>query len=118
MISKGLKLLFETEFGCHDVDFVTSGTGVLRLLKRRRHTHLVIDIVLADGSALEILPVIKNLYSGVKIMVYSGQPPSVYQRVLEKLGICHCPSKRSDELETIRCFGHFLRDSEIGRAHV
>ena len=112
MISKGLRKLFEIDFGYRDVESVTSCSAVLKLLKKRRHTHLVIDIGLSDGSALEILATIRNLYPHTKIMVYSAKPSGVYERVLQQFGISGYLSKQTDELETIRRFRLFLGDLE------
>jgi DNA-binding NarL/FixJ family response regulator len=112
MISKGLRKLFEIDFGYRDVESVTSCNGVLKLLKKRRHTHLVIDIGLIDGSALEIFGTIRNLYPDTRIMVYSAKPSVVYERALEQFGIFNYLSKETDELETIRRFRQFLAGRE------
>ena len=112
MISKGLRKLLELDFGYRDVESVTSCNAVLRFLKKRPFTHLVMDIGLSDGSALEVLPVIKQLYPDTKVMVYSAKPPSVYERGLQRFGVFHYLSKEADEQETIRRFRLFLRDPE------
>ena len=89
MICTALKSIFETHFGYRDVASVRNCSGVLKMLKKGGYTHLVIDIGLTDGSALEILPVIRSLYPYLKIMVYSASPCSFYTRVLQKLDIYH-----------------------------
>ena len=117
MISKGLQKFLEINFGYRDVESVASCSAVLKRLKHRRHSHLVIDIGLSDGSVLEILPVIRSLYPQTKALVYSAKPYCVYERALQKLGISYL-SKQADEPETISCFRHFLDDIEDQRQNV
>lgn len=111
MISRALRKLFEIDFGYRDVTSVTSCSAVLKMLKKGRYSHLIIDIGLTDGSALEILPVIRNLYPDLRIMVYSARPSGVYVRGLQKYGIYHYLSKETGELDSIRCFRSFLGDA-------
>jgi two-component system, NarL family, invasion response regulator UvrY len=116
MISKGLRKLLELDFGYRDVESVTSCNAVLRTLKKRTFTHLVMDIGLSDGSVLEILPVIKDLYPDTRVMVYSAKPPGIYERGLQRFGVYHYLSKEADEQETIRRFRHFLSELETVKA--
>jgi DNA-binding NarL/FixJ family response regulator len=115
MISRALRKLFEIDFGYRDTESVTSCAAVLKMLKKRQFTHLVIDIGLSDGSALEILPVIKDVYPGLKIMVYSAKPSGVYGRGLQKFGVDYYLSKDASELESIRQFRIFLGGLETCR---
>jgi len=62
MIRKGLKLLLQLHFGFTDVNEVVSCNELMSQLTRKKYTHLVLDIILADGSTLEILPNIRRVY--------------------------------------------------------
>lgn len=108
LISKALRKVIEIEFGYRDIDSVTSCSAVLKFLQRSRYTHLVIDIGLSDGSSLDILPAIRDLYPQTMIMVYTAKPFCIYGRILQKAGICHYLSKQADEPETIDYLGYFL----------
>jgi DNA-binding NarL/FixJ family response regulator len=88
----------------------------MKSLRKRKYTHLIIDIGLTDGSALDILPHIRALYPDLNIMVYSGKPSGVYERGLWKFGIRHYLSKEEGELETIRRFRLFLSGQEYRQA--
>lgn len=108
MISRALRKLFEIDFGYRDIESVTSCAAVFKMLKKRSFTHMVIDIGLTDGSALEILPVIKEVYPELRIMVYSAKPSSIYGRGLQRFGVEYYLSKDASETESIRQFRIFL----------
>jgi len=42
-------------------------------LKKKPYTHLILDIVLSDGTALEVIPNIRKLYPNLHIMIFSMQ---------------------------------------------
>ncbi|HLX67671.1 MAG TPA: response regulator transcription factor [Puia sp.] len=100
MISKGLRRSIELEFGFTDMHSVTSCSNVMSELKGKPYTHLILDIGLSDGSALEILPVIKRLYPGVRILVFSSKPTSAFEKALAQQGVYDYLSKEQTEAET------------------
>ena len=100
LVSKGLRRWLEHQFGYTEVNCVTSCSEVMQQLHKKIYTHAVLDLGLADGSALEILPAIKNLYPLLKIMILSAQPASIYRRALQQYGIHNYLSKESNEEET------------------
>jgi DNA-binding NarL/FixJ family response regulator len=100
MISKGLRRSIELEFGFTDMHSVTSCSNVMSELKAKPYTHLILDIGLSDGSALEILPVIKRLYPGVRILVFSSKPTSAFEKALAQQGVDDYLSKEQTEAET------------------
>ncbi|HUB61460.1 MAG TPA: response regulator transcription factor [Puia sp.] len=100
MISKGLRRAIELEFGFTDVHSVTSCSNVMNELKAKPYTHLILDIGLSDGSALEILPAIKRLYPSVRILVFSSKPATVFEKALAQQGVYNFLSKEQTEAET------------------
>lgn len=100
MISKGLRRSIELEFGFTDVNTVTSCSNVMSALKAKPYTHLILDIGLSDGSALEILPVIKSLYPALRILVFSGKPAIAFEKALAHQGVDNFLSKEQTEAET------------------
>jgi DNA-binding NarL/FixJ family response regulator len=115
MISKGLRRSIEHYFGLTSISSVTSCSGVLQELKKRRYTHLILDIGLSDGSALEILPVIIKLFPGVNIMIYSAKPAAAYAKHMNSFGIKHYLSKQDDEEVTRSIIGHFLQNEALSK---
>src|SRR3569833_3122073 len=82
MIRKGLRASFKFELGYTDVAEVSNCNELMKELKNIRYTHLILDINLSDGSSLEVLPNIKQLYPELKIAVLSMQPAAIYAKVL------------------------------------
>jgi len=115
MIRKGLKLLLQGQLGFNDVYEVSSCNELMRELVKKRYSHVVLDIILSDGSTLEILPNIRKVYPGIRIMVFSMQPPEVYGKALKQYGIYHYLTKTSQEDETIRVLQRFLQNEQPAR---
>lgn len=113
MIRKGVKLLLQLNLGYNDVEEVASCAELMSELKKKKYTHLLLDIILPDGTTLEILPNINNLYPELSIMMFSMQPASVYSEALKKYGIRHYLSKTSPEEKTIAQLKAFLADEVI-----
>lgn len=110
MIRKGLKLLLQLHLGFTDVHEVGSCNELMKELTRKKYTHLVLDIILSDGSTLEILPNIRKLYPDLRIMVFSMQPAEVYGKALKQYGIDHYLSKTTPEEDTVKLLTRFLQN--------
>jgi two-component system, NarL family, invasion response regulator UvrY len=108
MIRKGLKLLLQLHLGFTQVSEVVSCNELMKELAKKKYTHLVLDIILSDGSTLEILPNVQKLYPEMRIMVFSMQPAEVYGKALRQYGIEHYLPKTTPEDETIRLLRRFL----------
>jgi len=113
MISKGMRKQLESDFGYRDIDSVATCTELLRELKKKEYTHLILDIGLSDGSTIEIIPVIQSLYPGVRIMIFTAKPYDVFEKAFRHLNIRHYLSKESGEEETMKRLQLFFygRDS-------
>jgi DNA-binding NarL/FixJ family response regulator len=108
MTRKGLRLLVEGSIGKESVQEVWTCNQLMKELLSRTYTHLILDIFLADGSALEVIPAIRNLYPDLEILIFSMQPISVYERALSPYRIRYFISKAANETETLRLIGQFL----------
>jgi DNA-binding NarL/FixJ family response regulator len=115
MIRKGLKLLLQLHLGFTDVHEVASCNELMKELSRKKFTHLVLDIILSDGSTLEILPNIRKVYPELRIMVFSMQPAEVYGKALRQYGIDHYLPKTTPEEETLRLLNRFLQNEQPSR---
>ena len=112
MIRKGLKLLLQLHLGFTEISEVVSCNELMKELSKKKYTHLVLDIILSDGSTLEILPNIQKLYPELRIMVFSMQPAEVYGKALKQYGIDHYLPKTTPEEETIRLLRRFLLNEQ------
>jgi len=108
MIRKGLRASFRFELGYTDVAEVSNCNGLMNELKNAKYTHLILDINLSDGSSLEVLPNIKQLYPELKIAVLSMQPAAIYAKVLRQYGTLYFINKASLEEDTTRLLRQFL----------
>lgn len=112
MVSKGLRRLLEMDFGYRQCHSVTSCSELLKELKKNTYTHLVLDIGLSDGSTLEVLPTIQNLYPSLSIMIFSAKSSNVFDKAFKHLNVKHYLSKESSEEDSIRCFKEFFLGRE------
>jgi len=108
MTRKGLKLLVECHIGKEWVQEVCSCHQLMKELHSKTYTHLILDIFLSDGSTLEVIPAIRNLYPDLEILIFSMQPIAVYERALMPFRIGYFVSKEANEVETLRLMGQFL----------
>ncbi len=110
MIRKGLKIYLQINLANKFVDETSSCSELLMALKRKVYTHLILDIILGDGSALEVIPTIRNLYPDLKILIFSMQAPEVYGEALKQYGIFNYLSKSAGEDEILNVLNKFLHN--------
>lgn len=110
MIRKGLKALFDYYFKDIELVEACSCNEIMRKLSQSAYSHLILDMVLSDGTILEILPNIVSLYPGSGILIFSMQPAGIYQRALSHYGIHHYVSKTLPEDSIIPLLGKFLNN--------
>jgi two-component system invasion response regulator UvrY len=110
MIRKGLRVVLDYYFRDIEVNEACSSTEIMSALSHSHYSHLLLDIVLPDGTILEILPNIVTLYPRVKISIFSMQPADIYKRVLRQYGIYYYISKTLVEDAMVALLGKFLND--------
>lgn len=110
MIRKGMKLFLQLNLGCENITETGSCSELLITLKKNAYTHLILDIILTDGNALEIIPTIRTLYPNLKILVFSMQPQEVYGEALKQYGIRHYVSKTASEDDILTSLQDFMEN--------
>ena len=113
MIRKGLKLFMQLNLGYQKIKEVGSCNELMKELVKNKYTHLILDIILTDGSTLEVIPNIRRVYPDMKIMVFSMQPQEIYAEALKQYGINSYLSKNLGEEEILSFLEHFINNSEI-----
>ena len=108
MTLKGIRLLVEHQIGKAMIREVGTCRALMKELGATEFSHLILDIMLADGSALEVIPTIRNLYPQLEIMIFSGQPAGLYKRALMRYRIDYILSKGMPEKETLELLRQFL----------
>lgn len=115
MIRKGIKLFLQLNLGYSDIDEAASCNELMRKLVKNSYTHLILDIILTDGSTLEVIPNIKRLYPDLAIMVFSMQPAEIYGEALKNYGVNHYLSKGVGEEEILQILTGFLKNEQQSR---
>jgi len=113
MIRKGIKLILKTTFGYHNIIEVGSCVDLMSELRKKECTHLLLDIIFPDGTALEIIPNIINLFPDIKIMMFTMQSPVVYGDVFKQYGIHSYLPKSLNEEQTISHLRKFFNNEPI-----
>lgn len=112
MIRKGLKLHMQLTLGYTDIHEVATCNDLMKELVKNKYTHLVLDIILSDGSTLEVIPNIRRVYPDLRILIFSMQPAEIYGEALKQYGINHYMSKAIGEEEMIQVLQKFLHNEE------
>ncbi len=112
MIRKGLKLHMQLTLGYTDIHEVATCNDLMKELVKNKYTHLVLDIILSDGSTLEVIPNIRRVYPDLHILVFSMQPAEIYGEALKQYGINHYMSKAIGEEEMVQVLQKFLHNEE------
>lgn len=112
MVRKGTKLLLQAGMGYKDVHEASSCNELMALLMKKQCTHLLLDIILSDGTALEIIGNIKSLYPDLRVMVFSMQLAEVYADAFRQYDVHYFLHKSSSEEHTVSLLKKFLNNEE------
>lgn len=110
MIRKGLKLYLQLNLGHSDTNEVSTCNELMKELVKKKYTHLILDIILSDGSTLEVIPNIRKVYPDIQILIFSMQPAEIYGEALKQYGIGFYLSKTAGEDEIIGVLQKFLKN--------
>lgn len=113
LIRKGLKLYIQLNLGYTDIQEAATCNELMKELVKKKYTHLVLDIILADGSTLEVIPNIRRVYPNLHIMIFSMQPKEVYGAALKQYDIHYYLSKTVGEEETVQVLQQFLHNEKL-----
>lgn len=110
MIRKGMKLQIQLSLGFADIEEVATCGELMKELVKKKYTHLILDIILSDGSTLEVIPNIRRVYPKLNILVFSMQPAEIYGEAVRQYGIHHYLSKSSGDEEIMQMLRRFLQN--------
>lgn len=108
IVRKGLLYQCKTVFGYQSVDEVSNGNQLMVALKQNKYTHLILDLVMSDGSSLDIVGTIRALYPELNILIFTAKPREMYGPVLEKYGVGDYIEKDAPEDWMIKRLRSFL----------
>lgn len=112
MIRKGLKLFMQLNLGYQQIREVGSCNELMKELVKNKYSHLILDIILTDGSTLEVIPNIRRVYPDLKIMVFSMQPEDIYAEALKQYGINCYLSKNLSEEDILSNLEQFIKNND------
>lgn len=115
MIRKGMKLLLQLSLGYSDIHEAASCGELMKELVKTNYTHLILDIIVSDGSTLEVIPNIRRVYPNLHMMVFSMQPAEVYGEALRQYGIHYYLHKSAGEEEMVQVLQRFLNNEQPQR---
>jgi two-component system, NarL family, invasion response regulator UvrY len=115
MIRKGMKLFLQLNLGYSDIEEAGSCNELMKKLVKQKYTHLILDIILTDGSTLEVIPNIRKLYPELSVMVFSMQPAEIYGEALKNYGINYYLSKTVGEEEMFQVLKGFLNNERVSQ---
>jgi two-component system, NarL family, invasion response regulator UvrY len=110
MIRKGLKLHMQLTLGFTDIQEVATCNELMKELVKNKYTHVILDIILSDGSTLEVIPNIRRVYPALSILIFSMQPAEIYGEALKQYGINYYMSKSVGEEEMIHILYKFMHN--------
>ncbi|MBS1511789.1 MAG: response regulator transcription factor [Bacteroidetes bacterium] len=117
LIRKGLKLNLQLSLGYTDITEVATCSDLMKALRLHDFTHIILDIILADGSTLEVIPNITSLYPKISILVFSMLPEAIYGTALEQYGIRFFLPKSVDDDEMNHVLRQFLENDFSALPH-
>jgi len=109
IIRRGLRFLIESHFGEMVIYETESTTGILTNLEKFQITHLILDMQLQDGNAMEIFNEIRNRYPLLRILVYTMNPEDLFGKRMLQFGADGFLNKQSTEAEVIHALELFFR---------
>ena len=106
-------MLIQMEIGKFNITEASSCAKVMSELNKNYYSHLILDVIFPDGSAMEILPNIRSLYPGLKILIFSMQPAEIHGEALKTYKITQYLSKTSDNSTVIKVLRDFLTNTKV-----
>ena len=98
IVRMGLGSLIK-QLGVNVVDEVSNCAELMSQLNNQTYSHLILDLIMPDGNALEIIENINNLYPNLTILIHSMQPVEVYGKIASKFQIHSYLHKGASESE-------------------
>ncbi len=113
IIRSGLMMMVRTTLGYPNAKAVASCAQIMEELSGTRYTHCILDITLPDGLVLSLLPVIRRLYPGIRVAIFSMQPQEIYQQAVRHHGVEYYISKSASDEESLSLLSKFLNNETL-----
>jgi DNA-binding NarL/FixJ family response regulator len=107
IVRMGLGSLIK-QLGVNVVDEVSNCAELMSQLNNQTYSHLILDLIMPDGNALEIIENINNLYPNLTILIHSMQPVEVYGKIYENIKFIPTYTKEFLSLKLKSTSNHLL----------
>ena len=101
IVIRGIKILFETEFTNYNLEIVSTGCGLMNLLKTKTYQLAIIDLQLLDGDTLHVIKDISALYPKLNMLIFTANAEEIYAQRLYQEGIKGYINKQETEHEIL-----------------
>ena len=95
------------------VDEVANCADLMAQLNTETYTHLILDLIMPDGNALEMIENINRLYPDLSILIHSMQPIEVYGKILKKYKVHSYLYKGVSESEIKKHIESFIKLEDL-----
>jgi len=109
IIRRGLKYVLDTRFGITKFHEADTCNEVLQKVTSYSITHIILDLQLNDGNAIEIISDLIEQNPEIKILVYTMNPEDVFAPRLLKLGVIGFLNKQADEEMVYQTLSDFFK---------
>jgi len=95
------------------VDEVANCADLMAQLNTEIYSHLILDLIMPDGNALEMIENINRLYPDLSILIHSMQPIEVYGKILKKYKVHSYLYKGVSESEIKKHIKSFIKLEDL-----
>lgn len=95
------------------VDEVANCADVMAQLNIKTYSHLILDLIMPDGNAMEIIENINRLYPDLSILIHSMQPIEVYGKIIKKYKVHSYLYKGVSESEIKKHIESFIKLEDL-----
>jgi two-component system invasion response regulator UvrY len=95
------------------VDEVANCAELMAQLNTESYSHLILDLIMPDGNALEMIENINRLYPDLSILIHTMQPIEVYGKILKKYNVHSYLYKGVSESEIKKHIQSFIRSEDL-----
>lgn len=109
IIRRGLKFILESNFNISKITETDSCIEVKRILQNEPYTHIILDMQLNDGNALEIISELIEKHKNTSILIYTMSPEEIFGARLINMGVSGFLNKQVSENEVILALEMFFK---------
>ena len=108
IIRRGLKFFLDSHFGIKSFHEADTCIAVREIAVAFEISHIILDLQLNDGNAVEIISELLEQLPDLQILVYTMSPEEVFKSRLIKMGVTGFLNKQADEQTVVSTMAAFF----------